>query len=375
MEGCAVLTKGGRMLNQKPGSIFKHKKVLKSGYIPDHLPNRMNEVKAISRLIHDYFEGETTHILLSGPPGTGKTAAIKYIFKNIHDKTDALFCYVNCFNTSTRMGVIYSMVLEFFKEKRPTRQMPSRRGLAYDEILNLFCEEIEKTKMKVVVCLDEVDKLENFEIIYDLTRTHWNHGRIQLIAISNDPFVFKKLDGRTKSSLFPVEEIYFAPYTLDEMRGIIKEIVENAFHEGVASKEAVEFLAKYIAGKNGDVRIARKTLLKSGKLASNIGNDKVDKKHIMSQLNRTKYAKTISVLGDLSKQERFILRLIPAKGTYYPQFYQFYKSTDGPLGDRMLRNYLVKFQKIRLINMERKMGKPYFITLTTPKDILFEKDL
>jgi cell division control protein 6 len=309
---------------------------------------------------------------LSGPPGTGKTAAIKYIFKNLQDKTDTLFCYINCFNTSTRMGVIYSMVVEFFKNKRPTRQMPSRRGLAYDEILNLFYEEIEKTKLKVVVCLDEVDKIENFEIIYDLTRTHWDHGRIQLIAISNNPFVFKKLDGRTKSSLFPVEEIYFSPYTLDEMQEIITEMVENAYNEGTITKEAIEFLAKYTVGKNGDVRIARKTLLKSGKLAQNIGDGKVEKRHIVSKLNRTKYAKTISVLGDLSKQERFILRLIPAKGTYYPQFYQFYKSTDGPLGDRMLRNYLGKFQKIRLINMERKMGKPYFITLNAPKDILFE---
>ena len=92
----------------------------------------------------------------------------------------------------------------------------------------------------------------------------------------------------------------------------------------------------------------------------------------MSQLNKTQYAKTISMLGDLSKQERFILRLIPAKGTYYPKLFQFYKSIDGPLGDRMLRNYLERFSKLKLINMERKMGKPYFITLNAPKDVLFE---
>jgi cell division control protein 6 len=264
------------------------------------------------------------------------------------------------------------MVVEFFKEKRPTRKMPSRRGLAYDEMLSLFSEEIEKTKLKVVVCLDEVDKLENFEIIYDLTRTHWDHGNIQLIAISNDPIVFNKLDGRIKSSLFPVEEIYFTPFTIDEVRDIVNDMVEKAFHEDVVTKESIDFLSKYTANKNGDVRIARKILFKSGKLARDAGDRNVEKKHIMSKLNRTKYAKNLSVLRNLSKQERFILRLIPKKGAYYPQFYQFYKSTDGPLGDRMLRNYLEKFRKVRLINMERKMGKPYFIKLNAPKDVLFE---
>jgi cell division control protein 6 len=371
-RGVLFSTKGERMPNQNSDSIFKHKKVLKSGYIPDCLPNRMNEVKAISQLIHDYLEGETTHVLLSGPPGTGKTAAIKYIFKSLTDKTDALLCYVNCFNTNTRTGVIHSMAVDFFKRKRPTRQMPSRRGLGYDELLSLFKEEVEKTKTRVVVCLDEVDKLENFEIIYDLTRTSWDHGRMQLIAISNDPFVFNNLDGRIASSLFPLEEIYFSPYTRDEMLEIIKIMGENAFSDGVLEKEAIEFLAKYTVGKNGDVRIARKTLLKAGKMAQNLGDGKVEKKHSMSKLNRTQYAKIISVLSELSKQEKFILSLIPKKGTYYPQLYQFYKSTDGSLSDRTLRNYMEKFRRLKLVNMDRKMDRTFFITLNAPKEVLFE---
>jgi len=39
----------------------------------------------------------------------------------------------------------------------------------------------------------------------------------------------------------------------------------------------------------------------------------------------------------------------------------------------MLRNYIEKFCKLKLINMERKgVGGSYFITLNTPKDVLFE---
>ena len=61
--------------------IFKHKKVLNSGFIPDHMPNRMDEIKAISKLVYDYLDGNQSNILISGPAGTGKTAAIRYIFR------------------------------------------------------------------------------------------------------------------------------------------------------------------------------------------------------------------------------------------------------------------------------------------------------
>ena len=64
-------------------SIFKHKEVLSPNYLPDNLPNRMEEIREIRRIIHDSLEGKTTHILISGPPGTGKTASIKLIFKSL----------------------------------------------------------------------------------------------------------------------------------------------------------------------------------------------------------------------------------------------------------------------------------------------------
>ncbi|MFX0210046.1 MAG: Cdc6/Cdc18 family protein [Candidatus Hodarchaeota archaeon] len=353
--------------------IFKYKEALSPDYLPDHMSNRMEEIKAISQLIYESLEGKTTHILISGPPGTGKTASIKFIFKSLKEDTDALVCYVNCFNKSTKMGALYSMVLGFFKEKRPTRKMLSRRGIAYDELLDSFRKELEKTGTKVVVCLDEVDQLEETELIYDLTRTRWDRGHVQIIAISNNPFVFKDLDPRTKSRLYPLREISFNPYTKEEMKEIVEARVEAAFQEDVVNNEAIDFLAEFTVEKKGDVRIARETLIRAGELARKSGDGKIRVGHIKKNLNKSKHATSRKILGELSKQERFILRLIPKKGTYYPQFYQFYKSTDGRLGDRMLRNYMERFSKLKLINMERKgVSGSYFITLNMPKDVLFE---
>jgi cell division control protein 6 len=352
--------------------VFRHREVLTPDYLPNNLPNRMDDIKNISQLIYEFLKGDTTHIFIYGPPGTGKTASIQFIFKSLKEEADALVCYVNCFNKNTRMGVLYSMFLEFFKEKRPTRRMPCRRGIAYDEMMDSFCEEMKKAKAKVIVCLDEIDRLNESEIIYDLTRAETSHVPIQIIAISNDPLAFKNVDPRAKSSLYPLEEIVFKPYTIKEMKEIIEARVEAAFQRGVVTKEAIEYLAEFTAERKGDVRIARETLLRAGDLAKKQRSEKIEIRHIKETLERSQYARSMKTLSELSKNERFILRLIPDQGVHYPDLYQFYKSSDGSLGDRMFRIYMQKFAKLRLINMERKgIGGSYFITLNLSKEILF----
>ncbi len=354
-------------------SIFKNKKVLLPDFIPERLPNRMKEIETIIRIITESLKGNVTNILITGQPSTGKTASIKFIFRELKHEYDGLFCYVNCFNKTTKMGVLYSMVLDFFKEKRPTRKMPSRRGIAYDELLDSFKQELEKSCTKVVVCLDEVDQLEETELLYDLVRTRWENGRIQIIGISNNPLIFKDLDPRTKSRLYPLREISFTPYTKEQMKEIVEARVEAAFQESVVDREAVDYLAKFTAEKKGDVRVARETLIRAGELANNTGDKKVRVDHVKEILNKTRHAKVISVINALSNQEKFILRLIPKEGTFYPVLYRLYRSTDGKLGDRMLRNHVERFSKLKLINMERKgIGNSYFITLNMPKDVLFE---
>ena len=156
------------------------------------------------------------------------------------------------------------------------------------------------------------------------------------------------------------------------MKEIIVSMVEDAFHEDTITKEAINYLSKYIVRKGGDIRIARKTLMKSAKLATNKGDKKIDTAHVASYVDKAQYAKSVSMIEDLSSHEKFILRLIPKKGTNYPNLFKFYKKIDGPLEDRMVRNYLQNLQRLKLINMEKRMGNNYFITLIAPKDVLFE---
>ena len=350
--------------------IFRKRETLLPDYVPEHLPNRTTEIETISQLIKESLEGRITHIFIHGTPGTGKTASILHIFEKLHEKTDTITSYVNCFNKNTRMAILYSIFLKFYKEKRPTRRMPSRRGIAYDELLESFLEELDKTKAKIVVCLDEVDQIKENELIYDLSRTS---KKIQIISISNDEFAFKNIDPRTRSSMYPLETIQYSPYSYKQMVEIIKYKVEEAFQKDVVTKEAVEKLAEFSADHNGDVRVARETLLRAGQLANSNGDEKVDLRHIKETLEKSRHAKPMKIISELSEKEKDILNLLPEEGVFYPEFYKFYKSEKGKLGDRMFRNYLKKLSELNLIKMERKgMGGSYFISLNVPKELMKE---
>lgn len=356
--------------------VFRFREVLSPDYLPDHLPHREKELEAISSLINDALKDHVSNIFIYGPPGTGKTASIKFIFRKLREETNALPVYLNCFRINTRMAALYSIFEEFFKRIRLTKRMPSRRGIAYDELFDSLYTEVKKSKTKLIVCFDEVDHLleKGSEVLYDLSRLKEESLCCQLIAISNDEFVFKDVDPRITSSMMPLEHIPYRPYSFEEMREIIKVRVEAAFQDGVVEKEAINFLARLTAERGGDVRIARETLLQAGELAKKKRYERITVEHIRSVLKSSSFAKSNSMISKLSEKERSILKLVPEKGITYPDFYNFYKKYNpDSIKDRMLRNYLEKLAKLNLIKMERRgIGGAYWITLNVPRKILEE---
>jgi len=356
--------------------VFRQKEVLFPDYIPDNLPHREKEIKAISSIINDALKNPSSisNIFIYGPPGTGKTASVKFIFRKLEEETSAFPVYINCFRVSTRMGALYAITFEFFRKVRPTRRIPSRRGVAYDELYDLLVSELRKSEVFPVICFDEIDHLlpRGSEVLYDLSRLKEESIPVQLIMITNDQFVFMNVDPRIKSSLRPVEEIPYKPYTFEQMKEIIKLRVEFAFHKGVVDEEAINYLAEVATEMGGDVRIARETLLRAGELAKKDRKYRVTVEHVKNALSESQFSKAKSMIDRLSSNEKKIISLIPENGIFYPEFYELYrKMYPSGVKDRMLRYYLERLARYGLITMERKgIGGSYFIRLNIPKKLL-----
>lgn len=352
-------------------SIFKFRKALDPDFLPDHLPHREQEMKAISSAIDSSLKGNIRNALIFGPPGTGKTASIKFIFQKLKEETGVLPIYLNCFKQSTKTAVIYSILFEFFRQVRPTRKMISRRGQAYDELFDLFYSEAKKSKTMPVICFDEIDHLKEWEVLYDLTRLKEDSVPAQIIAISNSKYAFYKANGRIRSSLYPLEEIRYKQYDSEQIREIVKFRAEAAFQPDAVSEEVINHIAE-LTSDSGDIRMVRAILLEAGQLAKKTG--RIKEEHVKAVAANSRFAKSQSVLLRLSKQERFILKLIPEKGVDFSEFYASYKKQwPEATGDRMFRNYIEKFEKLNLITMKRKgIGGAYFINLNIPREILFD---
>lgn len=355
--------------------IFKYREVLFPDYLPDHLPHREREIKTISSLVNQGLKGPAANIFIHGPAGTGKTASVKFIFNRLSN-TKALPVHLNCFNASTSMAALYNILITFFREVRPTRRMPSRRGLAYDELMDILLQELDRGDVVPVVCFDEVDHLlpRGSEILYDLSRFGEQSRQVQLVAVSNHSSVFSGLDSRIMSSLRPMEEVPFHPYGRDEMREIIGARVEAAFQEGAVSGEAMDALAEVAADRGGDVRIAREALLQAGEMARRKGEERLEKGHLDEVLSDSRFIKTQKLMKGLSRREKEVLKSIPERGRMYKDFSRAYRhSYPNGLRDRMLRYYLEKFSRLGLIDMERRgLGGGYFLRLRVPARLVRE---
>jgi len=269
------------------------------------------------------------------------------------------------------MGALYTAIFEFFCKVRPTRRIPSRRGVAYDELYDLLISELKK--IFPIICFDEVDHLlpRGSEILYDLSRLEEEAIPALLIMVTNDRFVFMNVDPRIKSSLRPVEEILYRAYTFEEMKEIIKMRVEFAFQKGVVDKGVIDCLPEVVTEMGEDVRIARETLLRAGELAKKEGRYKVTVEHVKNALTESQFVKTKTMVEQLPSKERKIISLIPENGIFHRVLWTLQKGASFWGEGQDVQDYLERLARYGLISMERKgVGGSYFIRLNVLRKVL-----
>ena len=196
-----------------------------------------------------------------GPPGTGKTAVTRFVFRQFEEYSERIkTIYINCWDYKTSHAILTKLVLE-------CGVFTPRRGIGKDEVLEKFLEICRKTEKGFILGLDEVDQLvlRDPSALYDLLRINqYVKNPIGIIFISNDKDVFVNLDDRIRSSM-SIEEMEFKPYSIQEMKDILKERVKEAFFK--VESGVILLAAAHAVKKGGDVRVGLECLLKAGRLA------------------------------------------------------------------------------------------------------------
>jgi len=256
-------------------SLFANPGVLEQEYLPRLLPYRENQHKYIADCLKPLFAGRNgRNLLITGSPGIGKTASIRFVFRKLTEETDRILpVYVNCWKHDTTFKII-SSVAELFDirtEKKPI-----------DEVFELMLKRMKQFDA-VAFAFDEIDRIQDTNFLYRFLE---DVPLKSIFLITNMSEWVAHLDRRILSRLM-IEKLEFKPYNLEETRGILKERVQYAFAPYVWEPQAFEAVARKTYELK-DIRLGLFLLKESGEIAEARNAEKIGVAEVEEAIRRIK---------------------------------------------------------------------------------------
>jgi archaeal cell division control protein 6 len=355
--------------DMRDSGVFKDEDALSTEYMPEMMPHRENDIQLVASNIAPAAKGKKPqNTFIFGPPGIGKTAAVKHVFKEFEDFSERVRCiYINCWDYKTPTALLTQLIIDL-------GVFVQRRGWSRDEIIGKLTEFLNKSGKALIVCLDEVDQLDP-DALYDLLRINqYVKNPVGIIFISNNPHVFAKAEPRIQSSL-DLHEVGFKPYTLSEMKDILSERAKLAF---VSYDPTVVLLcANHAVNKGGDVRVGLQALLRSGRLAEKKNARKVTVEFAKDAVKGVEEIKPKLLVEKVNEHEKLILSALKAggegkkwtSGRLYEKYVALAKKEMGDgsdVSDRSFRDFVNHLGEIGLVEIsDKKVGKSRLISLKT----------
>jgi len=314
------------LLEAKP--IFKNREYLRPSYTPEELPHRDSQIHQLARILAAPLRGETpSNILIYGKTGTGKTASVKYVTRELELVSNKAplkvrLVYMNCEEVNTKYRILATLAntfLEKLRHDKDAREFPSNvpmTGWPTDEVYRAFFRAVDVDKQLVVIVLDEIDKLvlkSGDEVLYNLTRMNSDlkNSKVTIIGISNDLNFMNYLDPRVRSSLSE-EELVFPPYNALQLKDILEKRARISFIEDAVRDGVISLCAAHAAREHGDARRALDLLRVAGELAERQSEERVSVEHVRRAYEKIEQDKMVEVIKTLPTQSKLVLYSVVA---------------------------------------------------------------
>jgi len=316
-------------------SIIYNELPLTESFIPTRLLHREGQLRELERCLKPALRNRTIeNVFLVGPSGTGKTTLAKWILESYFRE---ISCYVNCWKYRSTHEVLKEILLNF--------QIPVHGRESTGELV----DKLEKliNKKKIIVCLDEVDQLNGFDVLYILARNSCG-----LILASTHYHALMNLPSRIKSSL-ALTEIEFPAYKPDELFDIFKDRVQFSFKPNSLKDEFVKIVSVMA---EGDARVGLEILKRAGKKTEDRGLRKVTIEEIKQAAKEAKRFKTSYFSSKLNEHQKIIYEILGGikrmpSGLLYKEYCKLVKN---PVVDRAYRNYMKRMTELGLVKVEGK---------------------
>jgi len=358
---------GFRDLLSYEETLFRDERVFDPDYIPKDFNFRDTQLREIAFCLKPALRGgKPINAKIYGPPATGKTTAVKLMFKEVEETTQKICCvHVNCQISSSKFA-IFSQI-----HKKLLGHAPPETGVPFSKVYEAIFKKLLKEDKALVVALDDMnylfyDRYGN-EIIYDILRAHevFPGVKTAIFGILSDVELNYKLDLRV-ASVYKPNEIFFPPYKYTEIEEILKDRAKLGLYPRVISDELIEKIAEF-AYEHGDLRLGIELLKVSALIAEGEGSRKVLEKHVDKAFEKVKAFKVERILETLSNEERILIGLIPKnKEITTGKLYELFKQKTSLSYTKFYR-ILEKLESLRIIDTkftgEGKKGRSRIVFL------------
>ena len=374
---------------QKRKQLIKNKKVLQTTYLPEQLPHRKEQIDRIVSIISIALNGEKpSNIIVYGKTGTGKTAVLNYIGKELRKADPAIekcfYLYVNCEVVDTAYGILYNIASQFIQDFK----IPFT-GWSFEKLYEELYTAIEDKNRVFVIVLDEVDHMitkKGDAILYYLAKIneHLSKSKVSLIGISNNMKFLELLEPKARSRLGG-ESMIFPPYSREQLQDILDKRAAEAFDEGILEDSVIPLCAITAAKNEGDARMAIDLLRTAADIAERNGDSTITEAHVKSAKNSMDMNVVEEAIKTLTVQSKCVLLSI-VKNTennnrtmITGDVYVVYKEIVdilgySPLTQRRITDLISELDMMGLINASirsfGRAGRTKEITLEIPKDIV-----
>lgn len=357
----------------KVNELFKNERVLYPEFIPERLPFRDVQIDELVFAFKPLTEGrKARNVFCFGSTGTGKTATVKYVLKELQEYSDRPRALVlNCFEKNSRHSVLVELA-NFLGNAVP------ERGLSTAEVHAEVIQSLKNCQFQPIVVLDEFDQLLSNggeDLLYDLLRApEQGLKAIPVILVSNNSGLLAMIDARVKSSLQPLS-LKFETYSPVQLKEILKQRTEFAFQAGVLEKEVVNVAAAHAARLGGDARIAIESLLNAGRIAERENSSKVSLNHLKAAFEAIELSSGRKKIPSLSIDEKALLKIISKnpEGIDSGELFIAFQKSGGKVSDRRFREIVSSLEKNKVVSAQsttKGKGKTRVFRLGVKKDSL-----
>ncbi len=343
-------------------TLFRDPEVFEIDYVPEQFSYRDDQITELAFQIRPALRGgRPLNTVCRGLPGTGKTTCVKKLFEEITTTTKKVLpVYINCQIDNTKFA-IFSQIY-----RKLTGHLPPPSGTSFKTIFDAIARMIMKEEIVLLICLDDANYLlyenEINNVLYPLLRSYesFEGTRIGVILILSDMAVdlSRSIDARV-SSVLCATDVYFPPYSEEEVRTIIGERVMQGFYPGVISAEMVDLVVTQTL-KGGDLRVGIDLLKRAALSAERKAKRAIEREDICGAYLMSQYLHLSFSLKSLKTEEREIIKKLAelAKDKKDMGAGEVYKTIRESTEISYTRFYemVKKFDLMRLIDLEYRSG-------------------